>query len=142
MEISDFIVRILVALSCGFVIGFERQFRNKDAGLRTNALVAVGAAIYVLLSLKLTGPEGDVTRIISQVVTGIGFLGAGVIFKTGLNVHGLTSAASIWCSAAVACLAAAGYYTEAALCTFIVVFVNSGLIPLDKWLRTRKERNE
>jgi len=108
----DFILRLLTAVGAGFIIGFERQWHHKSAGLRTNTLVATGAALYVLLSINLTAENGDVTRIIGQVVTGIGFLGAGIIFKEGINVHGLTTAATIWCSAAIGSMAAAGYFVE------------------------------
>ena len=138
MELKDFLLRLLCAIFCGLTIGFERQWRLKDAGLRTNGLVALGAAVFVLLSIKLTTGSGDVSRIIGQVVTGIGFLGAGVIFKTGVNVHGLTSAASIWCSAAVASLAAAGFFIEAFTSTGLVVLISTGLVPVDRWLRKRK----
>lgn len=138
MEIEDFTYRLVVAMLCGLVIGFERQFRQKDAGLRTNALVALGAASFVLLSIKMTTAGGDVTRVIGQVVTGIGFLGGGVIFKSGLNVHGLSSAATIWCSAAVGCIAAGGFVNEALFCTAAVLFTNVILLPVDRWMRHRK----
>ncbi len=122
---------------CGLAIGFERQFRQKDAGLRTNALVSLGSAIYVLISIQMTEGGGDVTRIIGQVVTGIGFLGGGVIFKSGLNVHGLSSAATIWCSAAIGCLAATGNFQQALTCTGFVLFTNTVLLPVDHWMRNR-----
>jgi putative Mg2+ transporter-C (MgtC) family protein len=138
MNSEEFASRLAVALVCGLVIGFERQFRQKDAGLRTNALVALGAAAYVLLSLRLTDVDGDVTRIIGQVVTGVGFLGGGVIFKSGLNVHGLSSAGTIWCSSAIGCIAAAGMFEEALICTAGVLFTNVILLPVDRWMRNRK----
>ena len=97
MELSEYILRLSIAFAAGLLIGLERQWKHKPAGLRTNTLVALGSALYVLLSIHITQEEGDVTRIISQVVTGIGFLGAGIIFKEGLSVHGLTTAATIWC---------------------------------------------
>jgi putative Mg2+ transporter-C (MgtC) family protein len=137
MEIKEFSIRILIAVICGLAIGFERQFRHKDAGLRTNTLVALGAAIFTLLSSELTEKSGDVTRIIGQVVTGIGFIGAGVIFKAGRNVHGLSSAATIWCSAAIGCLAAAGFTWNAFICTGLILFINIVLLPIDQWLRNR-----
>ena len=86
MTTLEFIIRLLVALFAGLLIGFERQWHHKSAGLRTNTLVSVGAAIFVLLSILVTeNGNGDVTRIIGQVVTGIGFLCAGIIFKEGRN---------------------------------------------------------
>ena len=97
MDTIDFIIRLSAALIAGLFIGFERQWHHKTAGLRTNILVATGAAIFVLLCFKLENEITtiDVTRIIAQVVTGVGFLVAGIIFREGTNVHGLTSAATI-----------------------------------------------
>lgn len=135
----DFTLRLLTAIGAGFIIGFERQWHHKSAGLRTNTLVATGAALYVLLSINLTAENGDVTRIIGQVVTGIGFLGAGIIFKEGLTVHGLTTAATVWCSSAIGCIAASGYFIETLIGVVAVISINSILIPLDKWLADRKE---
>lgn len=104
-------------------------------------LVATGAAIFVLLSFSIKEHEAttDVTRIIAQVVTGVGFLGAGIIFRYGANVHGLSSAAIIWCSAAIGCLAATGLYIETLVCTFLVIVVSTFLNPLDTWLKKRKQ---
>lgn len=101
MTITEFTIRLLFAAFAGMLIGFERQWNNKSAGIRTNTLVAIGAALYVLLSININNEGNGVTRIIGQVVTGIGFLGAGIIFKEGLNVRGLTTAATVWCSAAI-----------------------------------------
>lgn len=135
----DFSLRLLSAVGAGFFIGLERQWHHKSAGLRTNTLVAIGAALYVLLSISLTQEQGDVTRIIGQVVTGVGFLGAGIIFKEGLNVHGLTTAATVWCSSAIGSLAASGYFLETLIGVFTIISINSILMPLDKWLSARKE---
>ncbi|WP_111707652.1 MgtC/SapB family protein [Lutibacter citreus] len=140
MTITEFTMRLLVALIAGLAIGFERQWHHKTAGLKTNMLVAAGAAIFVLLSfiMKNDDPNIDITRIIAQVVTGVGFLGAGVIFREGVNVHGLGSAATIWCSAAIGCIAASGLYTETLICTLLVIIVNSFINPLDDYLKNRK----
>jgi len=140
MSITEFTIRLLIAFAAGLIIGLERQFHHKSAGLRTNTLVSVGAAIYVLLSINLTENEGDVTRIIGQVVTGIGFLGAGIIFKEGINVRGLTTAATVWCSSAIGCLAAAGLYYETMIGTGVIVMVNSLLKPLHNWLSKRNNK--
>jgi len=93
-----------------------------------------------LLSIKVSqaDPNTDVTRITAQVVMGVGFLGAGVIFRQGPNLHGLNSAATIWCSAAIGCISASGYFLEALLCTLLVAIVNTVLEPVDQWLRNRK----
>ncbi len=131
---DEFVIRILVAFVAGLIIGLERQWYNKSAGLRTNCLVALGSALYVLLSIKMTVEHGDVTRIIGQVVTGVGFLGAGIIFKEGVNIHGLTTAATVWCSSAIGCVAAAGFFFEAAVGTSLIVVINAILKPIDDWV--------
>jgi len=137
MSLLEFTLRLFCALLAGLSIGFERQWHHKAAGLRTITLVVIGSALYVLLSLQLAPDKGDVTRIISQVVTGIGFLGAGIIFKEGLNVRGLTTAATVWCSSAIGCLSAAGFYLEALIGTVFIIGVNAFLVPLDKKLSKR-----
>lgn len=133
MELEQFIYRILIAAGAGMLIGFERQLHQKSAGLRTNTLVSLGAAVYVLISLTLLeGKEfGDLSRVTGQIVTGIGFLGAGVIIHQGVNIQGLTTAATIWCSAAVGCLSGAGMFIEAAITTGLIIFVNFILLKID-----------
>src|SRR3974377_1721040 len=96
---ASFVLGIGAALAMGLAIGVERQLGQHPAGLRTNALVCVGAALFVSLS-RLMDHEASPTRIAAQVVSGIGFLGGGVILREGLNVKGMTTAATIWCSAA------------------------------------------
>lgn len=142
MDFSEFGIRIGAALIAGLCIGFERELRNKDAGLKTNALVAVGAAVYVYASLQFMDfPNVDVTRVMGQVVTGIGFIGAGVILHKGGSVSGLTTAATVWCSAAAGCLAAAGFYQELLMLTILIVFVNVVFGALDNFLE-RKVRSK
>jgi MgtC family len=97
-----------VAVALGAAIGFERQWRQRLAGLRTNTLVALGAATFVVFE-SLFPNDGSPTRVAAQVVSGIGFLGAGIIFREGLNVRGLNTAATLWCSAAIGVLAGAGW---------------------------------
>ena len=133
----EFTTRVIVALIAGLLIGLERQWHHKSAGLRTTTLVSFGSALYVLLSITITQSTGDATRIIGQVVTGIGFLCAGVIFREGVSVHGLTTAVTIWCSSAIGCLAAAGYYMETFIATGLILLVNIVLKPVDKWLTNR-----
>ena len=116
------------------LIGSERQIRQRLAGLRTNALVALGAAGFVIFS-QLFENEVSPTRVAAQVVSGIGFLGAGIIFRDGFNVHGLNTAATLWCSAGVGLMAGAGAWPFAVLLTGLVVFVNLGLRPLVKLLK-------
>ncbi len=120
---------LLVALLLGVCIGFERQWRQRLAGLRTNTLVALGAATFVVFESTFGDPTNR-TRVAAQVVSGIGFLGAGIIFREGLNVRGLNTAATLWCSAAVGVLAGAGAWWQAALAAALVVGVNLLLRPL------------
>jgi putative Mg2+ transporter-C (MgtC) family protein len=139
---TEFTFRLLAALIAGLLIGFERQWNHKSAGLRTNTLVSVGASIFVLVSIMVTEKgNGDVTRIIGQVVTGIGFLCAGIIFKEGISIHGLTTAVTVWCCSAVGCLAAAGYFIETFIATSFIIAINLFLKPLDEWL-TKREKDE
>ncbi len=137
MSTTEFAIRLLVATIAGLLIGFERGWHHKSAGLRTNTLVAIGSALFVVLSIKITQTDGDVTRIIAQVVTGIGFLGAGIIFKEGINIRGLTTAATVWCSSAIGCLAAAGYYLETFIGTILILIINYFFLPIDKRLSDR-----
>lgn len=129
-------LNMFVALSCGALIGSERQVRQRMAGLRTNALVALGAASFVVFS-SLYPNEVSPTRVAAQVVSGIGFLGAGIIFREGFNVHGLNTAATLWCSAAVGLMAGGGFWPFALVLTGAVVFINLGLRPLVKWLKKK-----
>jgi len=117
------------AVALGAVIGFERQWRQRLAGLRTNTLVALGSASFVVYE-SLFGAEPNMTRVAAQVVSGIGFLGAGIIFREGLNVRGLNTAATLWCSAAVGVLAGGGALPYAALAAGMVIVVNLLLRPL------------
>lgn len=131
VEITEYIFRIGAAFLLGGIIGFERQWQQKDAGLRTNTLVAIGAASYVLLSLDLHSLSGgDPGRVTAQIVTGIGFIGAGVIMKDGFGVRGLNTAATIWCSAAVGTLAGMGFFAGAIVTTTAVVLSHLILKPI------------
>lgn len=123
MQALDFALRLGVGLGCGALIGVERQWRARMAGLRTNALVATGATVFVLYSV-VAGDETSPTRVASYVVSGIGFLGGGVILRDGFNVRGLNTAATLWCSAAVGVLAAAGQIAFAFLATATVLAVH------------------
>ena len=132
MPLEVFLNRILCALVAGIAIGVERQLRKRNAGLAVNALVSVGACIFILISesvimtaIQNGGPvNNDNLRVLSQVVTGVGFLGAGVIMKNGLTIHGLNSAATIWCSAAVGCLCGYGMWRHALIAVAVILFIN------------------
>jgi putative Mg2+ transporter-C (MgtC) family protein len=128
-DFLDTLVSLIGAFVLGTLIGAERQYRLRTAGLRTNVLVAVGAAAFVDLAMHLSGADGAV-RVISYVVSGIGFLGAGVIMKEGTNVRGLNTAATLWGSAAVGSCAGADMLAQAAALTAFVLAGNTLLRPL------------
>jgi putative Mg2+ transporter-C (MgtC) family protein len=130
------LLALAVAFVLGTAIGFERQWRQRSAGLRTTVLVAVGAAAFSDLGLGLNGNDGAV-RIIAYVVSGIGFLGAGVILKDGTSIRGLNTAATLWCSASVGTFAGAGRPAEAAAVTAFVLAGNTLLRPLVNWINRR-----
>jgi putative Mg2+ transporter-C (MgtC) family protein len=137
MTFLDFSFRLGLALMLGAAVGVERQWRQKSAGLRTNTLVSLGSAAFILLSDTLTSNSGDHSRVAGQIVTGIGFLGAGVIMRNGMTVQGLNTAATIWCSAAVGSLAGAGMYREATVTAGAVIVVHLILRPLGTILSRR-----
>jgi putative Mg2+ transporter-C (MgtC) family protein len=128
-DILDTLVSLTAAFVLATLIGAERQYRLRTAGLRTNVLVAVSAAAFVDIGMHLTGADGAV-RIIAYVVSGIGFLGAGVIMKEGMNVRGLNTAATLWGSAAVGACAGADLIAQAAALTVFVLAGNTLLRPL------------
>lgn len=127
---EEFALRLVVALLLGAAIGLERQWRQRAYGLRTNALVSVGAALFVLLSIGFPGAEASPTRVAAQVVSGIGFLGAGVILRDGVNIRGINTAATLWCAAAIGTLAAAGMFAVATMGAAAVVVINLLLRPV------------
>ncbi len=122
LSVADFALRLGVGVGCGALIGLERQWRARRAGLRTNALVAGGATLFVLYAAATT--DASPTRVASYVVSGIGFLGGGVILREGVNVRGLNTAATLWCSAAVGVLAASGHPVFALIGTGTVVGIH------------------
>lgn len=125
----DSLISLVAAFLLGTLIGIERQYRQRSAGLRTVVLVALGAAGFVDLAERIAG-HVEAVRVISYVVSGIGFLGAGVIMKEGPNVRGLNTAATLWCAAAVGACAGTDMVAEAALLTFFVLFSNTMLRPI------------
>jgi putative Mg2+ transporter-C (MgtC) family protein len=137
---SSLLIKTVTALVTAFVlgglIGFERQWRQRTAGLRTNVLVAVGAAAFVDLGMRVSGADGSV-RVISYIVSGIGFLGAGVIMKEGAQVRGINTAATLWASAAVGAFAGSGLYGEASLVAAFVLAGNTLLRPLANYINRR-----
>jgi uncharacterized membrane protein YhiD involved in acid resistance len=130
MEIDlAFVVRLLIATGLGGLIGLQRELSGKPAGLRTNLLICLGAALITQVSLSLPARlgTGDPARIAAQIIAGIGFLGAGTIMRSQHAVHGLTSAATIWVVAAVGLTVGAGFERQAAFATVIIVLALSAL---------------
>ena len=122
LSIAEFALRLGVGVGCGALIGIERQWQARRAGLRTNALVATGATLFVLYAVATN--DSSPTRVASYVVSGVGFLGGGVILREGFNVRGLNTAATLWCSAAVGVLAAGGHLLFALIATGTIVGIH------------------
>jgi putative Mg2+ transporter-C (MgtC) family protein len=132
----------LLAVALGAVIGLERQLRGKAAGLRTNILICLGSAVFTIISKQMAEPGGSFTRIAAQIVTGVGFLGAGAIIQDQGGIHGLTTAATIWIVASIGMACGAGFYSLAIMSTIIAIVVLIGLIKLDKFLEHSKSRHK
>jgi len=128
-ELLNTFISLFVALILGTIIGAERQYRQRTAGLRTNALVALGASAFVDLGMRLNGNPGA-SQILAYVASGVGFLGAGVILKDGANIRGLNTAATIWCSAVTGAFAGADRPAEAFLLAGFILAGNTFLRPL------------
>jgi len=131
MSPAEFLLRLGCALLCGVIIGAERQWRQRTAGLRTYTLVAVGSCLFVIAGCLV--PDTSSTRMASYVVSGVGFLGAGVIMRSGFNIRGLNTAATIWCSSALGTLSGVGYFRFAAMGAVCVLGVNTSFAP---WSRS------
>jgi putative Mg2+ transporter-C (MgtC) family protein len=127
--ILDTLTSLALALVLGAIIGAERQYRERIANLRTNVLVALGAAQFVDMGVQLGGAD-QAMRVVANVVTGVGFLGAGLIMKEGANIRGLNTAATVWCSAAVGACAGANLPVQAVLLTAFVLICNTALRPM------------
>lgn len=136
---SELIIRLLLAAVLGASVGLERELRQKSAGLRTNTLIAIGAALFTLMSIEMAewDETADRTRIAAQIVTGIGFLGAGAIMRTGSGISGLTTAATVWVNAAIGVAAGGGEYHLALMATGVTLVVLLALAPLEGWLDRR-----
>lgn len=142
MELVEFSIRIGLAVVAGLLIGAEREFSGKSAGLKTNALVSLGACIFVLISLTFKGEEYvDITRVLGQVVSGIGFIGAGTILQQKGSVKGLTTAATIWCSAGTGCLAALDMYKELVVVCVMIITINYVFGMLERKILQKKRKN-
>jgi putative Mg2+ transporter-C (MgtC) family protein len=135
---GELIQRLLLAAVLGGVLGFEREVRQKSAGLRTNMLIAIGSALFTLMSYELADAAGaDPGRVAAQIVTGIGFLGAGAIIRRDGDIHGLTTAATIWVNAAVGVAAGGGEFHLALIATAVTLAVLLMLHPLESIIERR-----
>ena len=139
-------ISIILAVILGAMIGLEREISGKAAGLRTNLLICLGASVFTIISREMaTGSEGTVTRIAAQIVTGVGFLGAGAIIQDRRGVHGLTTAATIWLVASIGMACGAQFYRLAIVSSLIAILTLIGLgklsKPLDKHLKKSKPRS-
>jgi putative Mg2+ transporter-C (MgtC) family protein len=138
VEELRFAFNVGAALLMGMAIGIERQYRQHPAGLRTNSLVCVGAALFISITHLLDASgNADPTRIASYIVSGIGFLGGGVILREGFTVKGMNTAATLWCTAAVGSLAGAGFPLHALIGTCTVLGIHLGLRPIGRWIDVR-----
>ena len=134
---------IVLSVMLGALIGLEREVRGKAAGLRTNTLICLGAAVFTIISRKMAvGHADSITRIAAQIVTGVGFLGAGAIIRDRVGVHGLTTAATIWLVASIGMACGAGFHALAVMSTLIAILVLIGMSHLEKVLYNRKERRK
>lgn len=133
----DVFLRLALAAGLGGAIGLEREFRRKPAGIRTNMLIGLGSALFAILSIELGTAAGSPDRVAAQVVTGIGFLGAGAILRSGQNVHGLTTAATIWVNAAIGMAAGLGDLSLAATATALTLVVLLVLPPFENYFERR-----
>jgi putative Mg2+ transporter-C (MgtC) family protein len=132
-ELMQYFIPILVAAAAGGLVGIEREYRDKSAGFRTMILIAIGSAMFTIFS-DLLGSRDESTRIAAAIVSGVGFLGAGVIIKNGATVGGLTTAASIWLVAALGMGAGVGEYEFVGAVTLLALIVLWALPPFERWI--------
>ena len=130
MELSDFASRVIVALLLGMLIGFERQLTNHTAGIRTNMLICLGSCMFLLFPMIMQ--SSDIQRIASYIVSGVGFLCSGVIFKENGTVKGLNTAATLWCTAAIGILTSTGMYSYAIVATIVLITANVLFRPISR----------
>lgn len=129
---EEYIVRIVLAALAGGVVGIERAYHDKSAGFRTMVLIATGSAFFTIMSYVMGSPDSDSSRIAAAIVSGVGFLGAGIIIKVGINIRGLTTAASIWLVASIGMGMGLGLFTLSWTITGIALFVLWILPPLER----------
>ncbi len=138
-------ISIALAVALGAAVGLEREISSKAAGLRTNVLICLGAAVFTIVSRQFAAESDSITRIAAGIVTGMGFLGAGAIIQDRGGVHGLTTAATIWLVASIGMACGAGFYKLAAIVALIAVLVLMGLgqleRPLGRYVKKHKSKS-
>lgn len=143
---QEFFLQIILVLCCSGLIGLERQVSHKPAGIRTSILITLGSMLFVKYSIfasqDLLAVNADPARVMGQVVTGIGFLGAGTIMTRDGLIGGLTTASTIWVQAAIGAVIALGYYVDAVIFSLVVIFILQGLSKLEVWLRLAKRNKQ
>ena len=142
MNLTSDIFAILLAVCCGAAIGLERQLKRKPAGLRTNILICLGAAVFTIISERMAGDKDSLTRIAAQIVTGVGFLGAGAVIQDRGGVHGLTTAATIWLVASIGMACGARCYQLAVITTLIAIIVLAGFARLERFWGHGKDKGK
>jgi putative Mg2+ transporter-C (MgtC) family protein len=143
MDWQSEIFPVFLAVGCGTVIGLERQLKHKAAGLRTNILICLGAAVFTVISREMaSGSQDSITRIAAQIVTGVGFLGAGAVIQDRGGVHGLTTAATIWLVASIGMACGAKFYGLAIFSTILALVVLVGLGQVDKYIGVGRDSGQ
>ena len=138
---TEIIIKLVLAAVFGMLVGLERELHKKPAGMRTHAFVCMGAALFTILSYSFAGSGVDTSRIAAGVVTGIGFLGAGVVFQAKNHIRGITTAAELWVLAAIGVALGTGMYYAATISTVIVLFILWPAKFLESKVKTRNSRS-
>lgn len=143
MVCPESVISIILAVVLGGTIGLEREIRGKVAGLRTNILICLGAAVFTIISRQIAdGTEASPARIAAQIVTGVGFLGAGAIIRDRGGIYGLTTAATIWMVASIGMACGAGFFLLAFTSTMIALMVLICLTPLERWVGSLRQKHK
>lgn len=147
MQVEEIFVRLGAALFLGMIIGLERVLTRNDAGMRTYGLMSMGSALFMILAIRIGigyGATGEALRVLGQIVSGIGFLGAGLIFfsKDEHKRVGMTSAASMWVVAGIGAACGLGFYDEAIVATFLVIFALTAILFIEKKVEAKFHKNK
>lgn len=141
-DLIHFLPQVMIATICGFIVGYDRELKNKVAGIRTNILICVGCALFTSISFHLTKDSYNVdpTRIIGQIITGIGFLGAGAIIKNDDKITGMTTAAFVWVISSIGVMIGCGFVIIPIILTFGLVLISRGFEKFEKYLKEQHSK--